>query len=358
MLNIRFEQAKVLKEKPDMYNNPPSFGSMTTDYMFVMDWNKEEGWHDARIVPYGPFEIEPTCMAFHYAQEIFEGMKLFASPNGNPLMFRPDMNAKRFQRSAKRVCIPEIPVEDYLQAVYEFAKIEKDWIPEAPATSLYLRPVCFASEASVGVEVASEYKFFIVACPVKNYHTEFSSDDKCWVETHYSRASEGGTGGDKCGCNYANTLLPQILCEERGYDEVVFTDSIEHKWLGEISASNIMFVIDGTIVTPELDGTILPGITRDTILTLAKGMGIPCEERKISVDELKETLKNGKCTEAMSLGTAVVIEPIGSFGFEDEGELVVGTGEVGPISQKMYDTILAMQRGQVEAPEGWVVEIK
>lgn len=358
MLDIRIEKTKNPKAKPDFVNNPPEFGTVTTDHMFVMDYNPEQGWHDPRIVPYGPFEVEPICMSFHYAQEIYEGMKAFKSKDGNPLLFRPDMNAKRFQRSARRVMIPEIPVEDYLQAVYEFVKVEKDWIPTEPATSLYMRPVCFATQSSVGVEVSSEYKFFIVACPVKAYHTEFSSEDSCWVETVYSRASGGGTGGDKCGCNYANTLLPQTLAEEKGYVEVVFTDSVEHKWIGEISASNIMFVIDGKVVTPELDGTILPGITRDSILHLCREWGIPCEERKISVDELKETLKNGKCTEAMSLGTAVVIEPIGSFGFADEGKLTVGDGEVGPISRRLYETILAIQHGEEEGPEGWTVELK
>lgn len=358
MLDIKIELTKAPKEKPDMLNNPPVFGTKTTDHMFVMDYNEERGWHDPRIIPYGKFEVEPICMSFHYAQEIFEGMKVFKSSDDIPLLFRPDMNAKRFQRSARRVCIPEIPVEDYLQAVNEFVKIEKSWIPTAPATSLYLRPVCFASQSSVGVETATEYKFFIVACPVKNYHTEFSSEDSCWVETKYSRAAVGGTGGDKCGCNYANTLLPQEMAEARGYDEVVFADSVEHKWIGEISASNIMFVIDGTVVTPELDGTILPGITRDSLLSLCRQWGIPCEERKISVDELKETLQNGKCTEAMSLGTAVVIEPIGSFGFEDVGRLTVGNGEVGPISRRLYEFLLAVQHGEKQGPEGWILEVK
>ncbi|MBM6990221.1 MAG: branched-chain amino acid aminotransferase [Mobilibacterium timonense] len=358
MLDIKIELTKNRKAKPDMKNNPPEFGTCTTDHMFEMDYDPEHGWHDARIVPYGPFMVEPITMSFHYAQEIFEGMKAFMGPDGNPLMFRPDMNAKRFQRSAKRVCIPTIPVEDYLQAVETFVKVEKEWIPTEPATSLYIRPVAFATQASVGVETATEYKFFIVACPVKNYHTEFSSDDSCWVETKYSRASEGGTGGDKCGCNYANTLLPQEEAVARGYDEIVFADANEHKYIGEISASNIMFVIDGVVVTPELDGTILPGITRDSLLTLCREWGIPCEERKITVDELKETLQNGKCTEAMSTGTAVVIEPIGSFGFEDVGRLIVGDGNVGPISRKLYEGLLAIQRNELEGPEGWLVEIK
>ncbi|MCI9487841.1 MAG: branched-chain amino acid aminotransferase [Lachnospiraceae bacterium] len=358
MLNIKIELTKNPKAKPDMVNNPPAFGSMTTDHMFIMDYNKEKGWHDARIVPYSTIQVEPICMSFHYAQEIFEGMKAFKSKDGNPLLYRPDMNAKRFQRSARRVMIPEIPVEDYIQAVTEFVKLEKDWIPTEPETSLYLRPVCFATQASVGVEAANEYKFFIVACPVKAYHTGFNTDDSCWVETKYSRASEGGTGGDKCGCNYANTLLPQANAEARGYTEVVFADGVEHKYIGEISASNIMFVIDGVVVTPELDGTILPGITRDSILSLCRKWDIPCAERKISVDELRDTLKNGKCTEAMSLGTAVVIEPIGAFGFEDAGRLTVGDGKPGPISTRLYNSIIAMQHGEEEAPEGWVVEVK
>ncbi|HHW95046.1 MAG TPA: branched-chain amino acid aminotransferase [Mogibacterium sp.] len=358
MLDIRIEKTTRPKQKPDMDNNPPAFGTCTTDHMFVMDYNTEKGWHDPRIIPYGPFEAEPITMSFHYAQTIFEGMKAYKSPEGNPLLFRPEMNAKRFQNSAKRVCIPEIPVEDYLQALHEFVKLEKDWIPTAHATSLYIRPVCFATQASVGVQVSEEYKFFIVACPVKNYRTEFSSEGTCWIETGYSRAAVGGTGADKCGCNYANTLLPQTLVEEKGYDQVAFADSVEHKWIGEISASNIMFVIDGVVVTPELDGTILPGITRDSVLTLCKKWGIPCAERKISVDELKETLKNGKCTEAMSLGTAVVIEPIGLFGFEDVGKLVVGDGEVGPISRRLYEGLQAIQRKEAEDTEGWVVEVK
>lgn len=358
MLNIRIETTQHPKQKPDMANNPPHFGSVTSDHMFVMDFDRERGWHDARIVPYGPFQVEPTCMGFHYAQEIFEGIKAFKSADGNPLLFRPDMNAARFRRSARRVCIPEIPEEDFVQAVMELVKLEKDWIPTEPETALYLRPVAFATESSVGVKVADEYKFFIVCCPVKNYHTGFNTDDSCWVETKYSRASAGGTGGDKCGCNYANTLMPQIMAEERGYTEVLFADGVEHRYIGEISASNIMFVIDGVVVTPELDGTILPGITRDTILYLCREWGIPCEERKISVDELIETLKNGKCTEAMSLGTAVVIAPVGHFGFEGIGDLMVGDGKVGPVSTRLYNGILAMQHGEQEAPAGWVIEVK
>ena len=358
MLDIRIELTQNPKEKPDFMKNPPEFGSYTTDHMFVMDYNPEQGWHDARIVPYGPFPIEPICMSFHYAQEVFEGMKAFKSKEGNPLLFRPDMNAKRMQRSCRRVCIPEIPVEDYLDAVKAFVKVEKDWIPTLPGTSLYLRPVCFATEHSVGVRIAREYRFFIVACPVGAYHEGFDEAYSCWVETVLSRSASGGTGGDKCGCNYAGTLLPQQMAEDRGYDEVVFADGVEHKYIGEISASNIMFVIDGKVVSPKADGTILPGITRDSILTLAKMYGIGTEERDLSVDELKETLKNGRCTEALSTGTAVVIEPINAFGFEDEGRLIVGDGKVGPISTKLYNGLMAMQHKEIEAPEGWVIEVE
>ena len=357
MLDIRLEKTKTPKPKPDMHH-PPHFGSVFTDHMFVMDYNRQDGWHDPRIVPYGPFPIEPSAMVFHYGQTQFEGMKAFKSKAGNPLLFRPDMNAKRFQRTAERICIPPIPVEDYLQAVTELVRTEKDWIPELPETSLYMRPVCFASEPSIGVRIADEYKFFVMCCPVKNYHSSFSTEDSCWIETEYVRSVRGSTGAVKAGGNYTGTLLPQQLTEERGYSEVLFLDGVEGKYIEEISASNIMFVIDGKMVTPSLDGSILPGITRDSILYMCRKFGIPCEERKISFDEVIETLKNGKMTEAISTGTAVVISPIGKFACAAHGELVVGDGEVGPISQKLYDHLLAVQRGQIEGPEGWIVEVK
>jgi branched-chain amino acid aminotransferase len=268
------------------------------------------------------------------------------------------MNAKRFQVTAERICNPPIPVEDFVQAVMELVRVEKDWIPDLPETSLYMRPVCFASEPSVGVRIADEYKFFIMCCPVKNYHSSFSTEDSCWIDTEYVRSVRGSTGAVKAGGNYTGTLLPQILAEGRGYTEVLFLDGVEKKYIEEISASNIMFVIDGKMVTPSLDGSILPGITRDSILYMCREWGIPTEERKISLDELAEALKSGRMTEAISTGTAVVISPVGKFGCEAHGEMIVGDGEVGPISRRLYEHLLAVQRGQVEGPAGWVIEVK
>lgn len=356
MLNIRVEKTANPKVKPDFINNIPGWGAVTTDHMFLMNYNREQGWHDARIVPYGKFEVDPACMAFHYAQEIFEGVKLFKNKDGVPLLFRIDQNAARFRRSARRVMIPEIPEEDFIDAVKALVTVDKDWIPDAPETCLYMRPVCFAYESAVGVRVANEYMFAIIACPVSTYPCE--PTESCLIMTSMSRAGDGGTGGDKCGCNYAGTLLPQAIAESKGYSEVAFADATEHKYIGEISASNLMFIIDGTFVCPALDGTILPGITRDSLLYLCREMGIPVEDRKVTVEEVREALKNGTCTEAMSTGTAVAIEPLNRIGFEDGEDYIVGDGKTCPIAKRLFDRLIGIQKGEQEAPEGWIIEVK
>lgn len=356
MLNIRIEKTQHPKEKPDFITNIPGWGLCTTDHMFLMDYDKENGWHDARIVPYGTFAVDPACMAFHYAQEIFEGIKLFKNKDGVPLLFRLDQNAARFRRSAHRVMIPEIPEEDFIEAVKALVKVDKEWISDAPNTCLYMRPVCFASESAVGVRTADKYKFAIIACPVPTYPCV--PEESCYIMTSMSRAGDGGTGGDKCGCNYAGTLLPQAIAESKGYSEVAFADATEHKYIGEISASNIMFVIDGKFVCPELDGTILPGITRDSLLYLCREMGIPVEERKVTVEEVRKALENGTCTEALSTGTAVAIEPLKRIGFEDGGDFTVGDGKTCPICTKLFDRLIGIQKGEQEAPEGWIIEVK
>lgn len=354
MLDIRITKTAAPRPKPDP-NSPLGFGSGGfTDHMFLMDYTEGRGWHDPRIVPYGPIELYPSALVLHYAQELFEGMKAFKNAKGTPLLFRPDRNAKRFQDSSRRICIPEIPEEDFIQAVSELVKLDADWISTAPRASLYLRPVVFATQPSVGVRISDSYIFAVICMPMLN--APLTADSKCWLESEYVRAVRGGTGNVKVGGNYTGTLLPSRQARERGYQQVLYLDGQEGRYIEEMSSSNVYFVKDGVFVTPSLEGSILPGITRDSLLALCRSYGIPCEERRISREELVEALRDGSLTECASIGTAGLMTPVGLIGC-DEGDFTVGDGTPGPISRRLYDGINAIQRGEIVPPEGWIVEL-
>ncbi len=354
-MEIKIERAQTLKEKPDQNNL--GFGNYFTDHMFMMDYTEGKGWHDARIVPYGPIAMDPATMVLHYAQETFEGLKAYRDPQGNITLFRPEMNARRMINSNKRICMAELPEEMFVEAVEAIVKYEQDWIPTAKDTSLYIRPFMFASEAGVGVHPTKTYKFVIILSPEGNYYPEGVNPVKIWVEDEYVRAVKGGTGFTKCGGNYAASIAAQVKAEAHGYTQVLWLDGVHRKYVEEVGTMNVMFLIDDTIVTAPLEGSVLPGVTRDSIIHILKDWGYKVEERELSIDELMEAGRNGKLTEAFGTGTAAVISPVGQLYYKGE-EVVINNFKTGELTQKLYDTLTGIQWGRLEDKYGWVRHIK
>lgn len=354
-MEIKIERAKTLKPKPDANNL--GFGKYFTDHMFVMDWDKGKGWHDARIVPYAPVPMDPATMVLHYAQETFEGLKAYRNPQGEILLFRPEMNARRMINSNKRLCMAEIPEEDFVQAVETLVKYEQDWIPTAPETSLYIRPFVFATEPGVGVHPANSYKFMIILSPVGSYYPEGVNPVKIWVEDEYVRAVRGGTGFTKCGGNYAGSIAAQVKAEAKGYTQVLWLDGVEKKYVEEVGSMNIMFKINDTIVTAPLEGSVLPGVTRDSIIHILKDWGYKVEERHLSVDELMEAGRTGALKEAFGTGTAAVISPVGQLYYKGD-EVVINNFKTGELTQKLYDTLTSIQWGKLPDKFGWTRVLK
>lgn len=354
MLDIKITRTTSPKAKPE---GPLGFGRIFTDHMFIMDYTKGKGWHDPRIVPYQDLVLSPAAMVFHYGQEMFEGLKAYKGDDGKSYLFRPDMNGKRTNATNKRLCIPELPVDDFVQAVKAVVKEDEDWIPAEPGTSLYVRPFIIATEPFLGVDVSETFMFIIILSPSGAYYEEGLAPVGIWIEDDYVRAVRGGMGFAKTGGNYAASLAAQVKAHDDGYSQVLWLDGVERKYIEEVGAMNIFFKIDGTVVTPMLSGSILPGITRDSVLTLCREWGIPTEERKISVEELLEAQKNGKLEEVFGTGTAAVISPVGKLRYKDEVMTISG-GEIGPLSQKIYDTVTGIQLGKIEDKHGWRVEVK
>nr|WP_295680994.1 branched-chain amino acid aminotransferase [uncultured Lachnoclostridium sp.] len=355
MLNIRYEKTTAPKELPTA-DNPLKFGTIFTDHMFLMDYEEGKGWHDARIVPYGPISLEPSAMVFHYGQEMFEGLKAYKAEDGRTLLFRPNKNAERANNSNKRLCMPTMPEEDFVDAVKAVVKIDERWIPTKPGTSLYIRPFIIATDPFLGVRPSHRYLFAIILSPVGAYYPEGLNPVKIWIEDEYVRAIKGGIGEAKTGGNYVASMASQVKAHEEGYSQVLWLDGKERKYIEEVGAMNIFFKINGKVLTPELNGSILPGVTRDSVLTLCKLWNVPVEERKISVEELYEASKDGSLEEVFGTGTAAVISPVGHLRFEDH-VLMVGDGGIGELSQKIYDTITGIQLGKIEDTLGWTVEV-
>lgn len=352
MLNIRKERTKTPKTKPD-YNNL-GFGRYFTDHMFLMNYEEGKGWHDARIVPYAPFELEPSCMVFHYAQEMFEGLKAYMTSDGKIQLFRPDKNIERMHNTNERLCIPQIPNEDVLQAITETVLFDRDWIPTKVGTSLYIRPFIIATDPHLGVHPSHTYVFCIILSPVAAYYAEGINPVKIFIEHDYVRAVKGGTGFAKVGGNYASSLKGQEKAAKLGYSQVLWLDGIYRKYIDEVGAMNVFFVIGDEVVTPSLsEGSILPGVTRASCIELLKSKGYKVSERKISVDELYEAYDRGELKEAFGTGTAAVISPIGSLDDENKKALI-NNGEIGPISQMLYDTLTGIQWGNLPDPFGWI----
>lgn len=354
-MEIKIERAKTLKEKPDQ--NHLGFGKYFTDHMFIIDWDEGQGWHDARIVPYGPIPMDPATMVLHYAQETFEGLKAYRNPNGDILLFRPEMNAKRMINSNRRICMAELPEEMFVEAVEAIVKYEQDWIPTAPETSLYIRPVTFASQPGVGVHPSNSYKFVIILSPVGAYYPEGVNPVKIWVEDEYVRAVKGGTGFTKCGGNYAASIAAQVKAEQNGYTQVLWLDGVHRKYVEEVGTMNVMFLINDTVVTAPIDGSVLPGVTRDSILHILKDWGYKIEERELGIDELMEAGKTGALKEAWGTGTAAVISPVGELYYKGD-KVIINDFKTGELTQKLYDTLTGIQWGTVEDKYNWTRVVK
>ena len=355
MQDIRVELAAARKEKPA--DDVLGFGKYFTDHMFLMNYDMEQGWHDARIVPYGPFELDPSAMVLHYAQEIFEGMKAYRTAGGAIQLFRPDQNAKRLNSSCERMCIPPIDEDLFVEAVRKLVEVEADWVPHSDGTSLYIRPFIFATDANLGVHASHTYLFAVICSPVGSYYAEGINPVKIYVENEDVRAVKGGTGFTKCGGNYAGSIRASERAEKQGYSQVLWLDGVHRKYIEEVGSMNVMFKVAGKVITPALTGSVLPGITRKSCIEMMKSWGMEVEERLITAEELFEAAAAGTLEEAWGTGTAAVISPIGEMGWEDKHTVING-GKIGPVAQKLYDNLTGIQWGKVEDTFGWTVKVK
>lgn len=338
----------------------PGFGVAFSDHMAVATWREGQGWSDDAVVPYGPFQLDPASAVLHYAQEIFEGMKAYRHADGSVWTFRPDQNAARFNRSAKRLALPEISEEDFINSIKELVKADVAWVPEGGKgeASLYLRPFMFANETFLGVRAAKTVQYCVIASPAGAYFSGGIKPVSLWLTRTYSRAGVGGTGAAKCGGNYASSLIAQIEAGEHGCDQVVFLDSVEHKYIEELGGMNVFLVTkSGELITPELTGTILEGVTRDSILKLAEEQGLKPVERKIAIDEWISGCESGEITEIFACGTAAVVTPVGRLAW-DGGEVKSGPdGEAGPVALKIREALLDIQTGRAEDKHGWLTRL-
>ncbi|GKU82877.1 branched-chain amino acid aminotransferase [Niallia sp. NCCP-28] len=342
------------KPKPDA--STLVFGKTFTDHMFMMDYTEGRGWHDAQILPYQPITLDPASVIFHYGQTVFEGMKAYLTKEGKVLLFRPEKNMERLNKSNERLCIPAIDEEFALSALKQLISVDKEWIPTEEGTSLYIRPFIISTQPYLGVAASVSYKFMIILSPVGSYYKEGVKPVKIFVENEYVRAVSGGTGSAKTAGNYAASLKAQQIAAEKGYSQVLWLDGVEKKYIEEVGAMNVFFKINGEIVTPMLNGSILEGVTRGSIIELLKYWNIPVTERKITVEEIFEAHKNGELEEAFGTGTAAVISPIGEF-FWNEQVIVLNNNETGELAKKLYDTITNIQNGKIEDPFDWTVEV-
>lgn len=336
----------------------PGFGRVFTDHMALVRYSADRGWHDASVEARRPFSMDPSSAVLHYAQEIFEGLKAYRRPGGRAALFRPEANAERFRASARRMAMPELPADIFLQSIRALVRAEKDWIPEGPDGALYLRPFMIASEAFLGVRPAGEYLYAVIASSVGAYFRGGAKPVSVWATKDYIRAAPGGTGAAKCGGNYAASLAAQAEAIRNGCDQVVFLDAIERRWVEELGGMNIFFVHeDGSLLTPPLGGTILAGITRDSILTLARDMGLAVREERYSIADWAADAAGGRLSECFACGTAAVVTPIGRV--RGEGlDIAVGGGEAaGPVTQRLRDALVGIQRGERPDPYGWIEEI-
>lgn len=329
------------------------FGRYFTDRMLLVEWTAGKGWHDADIKPYAPFVLDPACMVFHYAQEIFEGLKAYKWADGRVALFRPEMNARRFNHSAERLCMPTVPEDLFLKGIEQLVALEREWVPTAPGTSLYIRPTMIAVEPVLGVKPSDRYYFYVILTPVGAYYAAGFSPVNIMVEDRYVRAVPGGTGEAKTGANYASSLKAGLEAKKKGFDQVLWLDGREQRYIDEVGAMNMFFVYGSKIVTAPLTGSILAGVTRDSVLKLAPTLGYSVEERQIDINDLMADIKNGTVTEAFGSGTAAVITPVGKLCYKNE-TLQLSNGNVGMITQNLYDTLTGIQTGTLKDTFDWI----
>ena len=353
-MEITITHSEKLKSKPDEASL--GFGNIFTDYMFSMDYIPDKGWHAPRIEPYASITMDPATMVLHYGQGVFEGLKAYRTKSGQIQLFRPQENIKRLNRSSRRLCIPEIDEEFTLEAMKQLIATEKDWVPAAQDTSLYIRPTIVAMDPFLGVRASHTYRFFIILSPVGAYYPEGFNPIKILVTADYVRAVRGGVGEAKTPGNYAASLLAGEQAHEAGYTQVLWLDGVEQKYLEEVGSMNIFFVIDDEIITPELNGSILPGITRKSVAELAKHWNEKVSERKISIDELIKAHSDGRLKEVFGAGTAAVISPVGQIKYGDQ-VITINDNQTGPVAQKYYNAITDIQYGRAEDPMGWIVPV-
>ena len=343
------------KAKPDPDHLP--FGRIFTDHMFMMDYDPEQGWHDGRIVPYGPIELDPASTVFHYGQDMFEGLKAYRTKEGKVQLFRPDMNAKRTNNTNKRMCMPQIDEDLFVDAVKAIVEVDKDWIPDKKDTSLYIRPFMFATEPFLGVAASKTYRFMIILSPVGPYYEHGLAPTRIYVENEYIRSAMGGTGYAKIGGNYAAAMIAEQKAHDMGFDQVLWLDAKEKKYVEEIGTSNAFFKIDGQIYTSSLVGTILPGITRASMIEVMKEWGYKVNETRFTIEDVFKAGQEGKLEEVFATGTAAVISPVGEL-FWDGKSLVINDNKIGELSQKLYDELYGIQTGEIEDKRGWTVPVE
>ena len=348
-MEIKITRTTSPKEKP---HGKLGFGTVMSDHMFLMNYTAGQGWHDARIVPYGPLTLEPCCMVLHYAQEIFEGLKAYRTSGGHVQLFRPQENARRMIDSCERLCIPAIPEEDFVQAVKELVSVDRDWVPTEEGTSLYVRPFVFATDEHLGVHASKTYLFCIITSPSGAYYANGLAPVKIYVENTDVRAVRGGTGYAKCGGNYAASSRAGMYAEKKGYTQVLWLDGVERKYVEEVGAMNVMFMIDHKVVTPALLGSVLPGVTRRSCIQLLKDWGYEVEERQLAAEEIFTALAEGRLQEAWGCGTAAVVSPIGELSFHDKA-YTINDFQIGPVTRRLYDELTGIQYGRLPDTHGW-----
>jgi len=354
-MDIKIIKSTNLKQKPTD-ESKLGFGNIFTDHMFIMDYEGDKGWVNPRIEEFHNISVSPAANVFHYGQEIFEGMKAYRSKDNQIFLFRPDMNAKRANDSLDRLCMPRIKVEDFVDAVKKFVEVEKDWVPKKDGTTLYIRPFVIGLDPKLSVNTSSRYMFIIIASPSGAYYEHGIQPVDIWVENEYVRAVRGGVGFTKTGGNYSASLIAQEKAHKAGYEQVLWLDGVERKYIEEVGSMNIFFKINGKVITPMLNGSILPGVTRNSIIQLCKDFGYEVEERKISIDELFDADKNGVFEECFGTGTAAVVSPVGKLNHNNK-DIIINNRKIGELSQKLYDTLTGIQYGVLEDKNNWRVKV-
>ncbi len=355
-MDIAITKSPTAGTRPKPADADLGFGQILTDHMFLMDYSTERGWHSPRIEPYHDLTLDPVAIVLHYNQQVFEGLKAYHLPDGGIGLFRPDKNVERMNASTERMVMPSFDAETFLAAVKELVVLDRYWLPTSEGTAIYVRPTMIATEAALGVQPSATYLFFIVLSPVGPYYKEGFNPTRIFVSDEYIRAARGGVGNAKTSGNYGPTLYVSEEAKERGYTQVLWLDAVERKYVEEVGTSNIFFVIDDELVTPSLSGSILSGVTRDSVMHVARSWDIEVTERRVSMEEVAEGCRSGRITEAFATGTAAVVSPIGEIGYMGE-DIPVGEGETGPLARRLYDEIVGIQYGYKDDPFGWRVRI-